>query len=119
MNAVMVRIFGFPCAEAGGTTAASRKPARKTACQTNGKTCAELPLLRNIKSSSEVRGNTGNALADDQAMNVVRALVGVHRFEIVHVAHDAVIVDDAIGAPKIRALGGPSLCHNPRLSFLV
>ena len=37
-------------------------------------------------------------------MDVVRALVGVHRFEVVHVAHDAVIVHDSIRAQDIPRL---------------
>ena len=47
---------------------------------------------------SKVRRDAGDALADDQAMNVMRALVGVNRFEVVHVAHDGVIVHDAVCA---------------------
>ena len=51
-------------------------------------------------------GDAGDALADDQAMNVVGALVGVDGFEVVHVAHDAVIVHDAVGAQDVARLAG-------------
>jgi len=37
-------------------------------------------------------GKAGDALADDETMNVVRALVGGNGFKVVHVAHDAVTV---------------------------
>src|ERR1700730_14548541 len=106
IKAVMVRIFGFSCADAGTTTAANKKAARKKPCERNGRTCAELPLLRSIKSSSKVGGNASNALADHQAMYVMCALVSVDRFEVVHVAHDAVIVDDAVGSQDIARLAG-------------
>src|SRR5882762_9174590 len=46
-------------------------------------------------------GDTGYALADDELVDVVRAFVGGDAFEIVHVAHDGVIVDDAVGTENI------------------
>ena len=46
-------------------------------------------------------GDAGDAFADDQFVNVVGAFVGVYAFEIVHVAHDGVIVDDAVGAQNV------------------
>src|ERR1700740_2506953 len=108
MNAVIERTRGFVWADAGETTVAIAKAARKIACEMREKRYAELPLLRNIRPSppadSKVRRNSRNALADDQAMNVVRALVGVDRFEVVHVAHDAVVVNDAVGSQNVARL---------------
>src|ERR1700722_11800170 len=49
-------------------------------------------------------GDAGDALADDQLMNVVGAFVGRYAFEIVHVAHDGVVVDDAVGAENVACL---------------
>src|SRR6267143_5104603 len=46
-------------------------------------------------------GDAGYALADDELVDVVRAFVGGDAFEIVHVAHDGVIVDEAVGAENI------------------
>src|SRR5882762_7239906 len=46
-------------------------------------------------------GDAGYALADDEFVDVVRTFVGGDAFEIVHVAHDGVIVDDAVGAENI------------------
>src|SRR3954465_10105356 len=42
--------------------------------------------------------DAGDVGADDQRMNVVRALVGLHRFQVHHVAHDWIIVHDAVRA---------------------
>src|SRR5665213_3770405 len=44
----------------------------------------------NLVPPSEICGDAGNALADYQSMNVVRALVCIDRFEVVHVPHNAV-----------------------------
>src|SRR5712671_6171824 len=46
-------------------------------------------------------GDAGYALADYELMDVVGAFVGGDAFEIVHVAHDGVIVDDAVGAENV------------------
>jgi hypothetical protein len=46
-------------------------------------------------------GEAGDALADDEAMNVVSAFVGGDRLQVVHVTHNAVIIDDAIGAENV------------------
>src|SRR5580704_6102714 len=53
-----------------------------------------------------VGGDAGDALADHQLVNVVGAFVGEDAFEVVHVAHDAVIVDDAIGAEDVASFAG-------------
>src|SRR4029077_9275790 len=99
--------FGFSWADAGAGKDANKKTARKMACASNEKTCAEPALLRrNIWSSSKVSGNPCNALADHQAMNVMGALISVDRLEVVHVPHDAVIVDDAVGAQNVARLAG-------------
>ena len=47
------------------------------------------------------RGDASNALSDDELMNIVGAFVGGYAFEIIHVAHDRVIVDDAVGAENV------------------
>ena len=46
-------------------------------------------------------GDASDALSDDQLVNIVGAFVGGYAFEIVHVAHDGVIVDDAVGAENV------------------
>ena len=46
-------------------------------------------------------GDAGDFFADHQFVDVVGAFVGVDGFEIVHVAHDAVVVDDAVGAEDV------------------
>src|SRR5882762_1525295 len=46
-------------------------------------------------------GDAGYALADYELVDVVCAFIGGDAFEIVHVAHDGVIVDDAVGAENI------------------
>src|SRR5580704_18191848 len=45
--------------------------------------------------------NSGDAFTDDQLMDVVSAFVGDHGFEIVHVAHDGVVVHDTVGAEDL------------------
>src|SRR5262249_26275434 len=51
-------------------------------------------------------GDTGDALADYQLVNIVGAFVGVDAFKIVHVPHDAVIVHDAVPAENVPRLAG-------------
>src|SRR5258707_15279398 len=46
-------------------------------------------------------GNAGDFFSDSEFVNVVGAFVSVNAFEVVHVAHDAVIVDDAVGAENV------------------
>src|SRR5579859_152224 len=51
-------------------------------------------------------GNAGDFFSDYEFVNVVGALVGKDAFEVVHVAHDAVVVDDAVGAEDVAGLAG-------------
>src|SRR5712675_1996489 len=51
-------------------------------------------------------GDAGYALAYYEFVDVVRAFVGGDAFEIVHVAHDGVIVDDAVGAENVAGFAG-------------
>src|SRR5712671_6148116 len=46
-------------------------------------------------------GDAGDAFAYYELVDVVGAFVGGDAFEIVHVAHDGVIVDDAVGAENV------------------
>src|SRR5882757_782702 len=46
-------------------------------------------------------GDAGYALADYELVDVVRPFVGGDAFEIVHVAHDGVIVDDPVGPENV------------------
>src|SRR6266852_389633 len=52
----------------------------------------------------KIRGNTRNSFSDDQAMDIMRAFIGVNRFKIVHMPHDAVVVDDSVGAENVASL---------------
>src|SRR5713226_10674986 len=111
----MVRIFGFSgagvfcageAAETSNTNAETQKARRngekgkRMACPPRKelRRTAEWPLPYARPASVSVKGgNAGDLLTDHQTMDVVRAFVGVHRFQVVHVAHDAVIVHDAVG----------------------
>src|ERR1700730_14611884 len=46
-------------------------------------------------------GDAGYAFADYEFVDVVGAFVGGDTFEVVHVAHDGVIIDDAVGAQNV------------------
>src|SRR5262249_27058484 len=50
--------------------------------------------------------DAGDFFADYEFVDVVGAFVGVDGFEIVHVAHDAVVVDDAVGAEDVAGFAG-------------
>ena len=50
-----------------------------------------------------IRGDSSDALADHQGVDVVGAFVGFDRFEVAHVAHDGVFVDDAAIAAAYTA----------------
>src|SRR5215470_14081765 len=56
------------------------------------------------------RADAGDVLAQDQGMNVVRALVGLDCFQVHHVAHDGIVVGNAVAAQDVpshaRALEG-------------
>lgn len=47
-----------------------------------------------------IRGDAGDALADDEGVHFVCALVGLDRLEIHHVAHDGIVLRDAVGPKK-------------------
>src|SRR5216684_4530974 len=57
-------------------------------------------------SSILERVNPGHALPDDQRVHVVGAFVGLYRFQVHHVAHDGVVVGDAVGAQDIAGEAG-------------
>ena len=44
------------------------------------------------------RLNSGNRASKNQRMNVVRAFIGVDRFEVDHVADDAEVLGDTVAA---------------------
>ncbi len=48
-----------------------------------------------------VRRNSRHALADDERVDIMRALVSFYRFEIHHVAHDRIIVGNAVAAENV------------------
>ncbi len=52
------------------------------------------------------RVNPRNTLPDDQRVHVVGAFVGLHRFQVHHVAHDGVVVGDAVGAEDVAGEAG-------------
>src|SRR6266436_1686547 len=54
-----------------------------------------------VSSRLNKGGDAGDALADYELVDVVGAFVGGDAFEIVHVAHDGVVVDDAVGAENV------------------
>src|SRR5216684_7112855 len=103
MNAVMVRTWGFPLAGAFAGAGVWEKVNGlkvKTARRTVAKNLAWF-FMGLYKG-----GNAGDFFSDDEFVNVVGAFVGVNAFEVVHVAHDAVIVDDAVGAEDVAGLAG-------------
>src|ERR1700720_4519719 len=114
----MGRTFGFSAAEERVTPSATKKVPNNTACNINCEKDTDQPLFRNIRvslnsasfllprqrysviarlhaCSLKIGRNSRNAFANDQAMDIMRAFIGVNRFEVVHVTHDAVIVDDS------------------------
>ena len=48
----------------------------------------------------------GDGAAKDQRMDVMRALIGVHRFQIHHVAHDVIFLGDAVAAMHVARFAG-------------
>src|SRR5271165_1892597 len=56
--------------------------------------------------SLNVGGDAGDFFADHQFVDVVGAFVSENAFEVVHVAHDAVVVDNAVGAEDVAGLAG-------------
>jgi hypothetical protein len=63
-------------------------------------------LETSISSLPSVGGDAGYALADDEGVDVVGAFVGLYRFEVHHVAHDGVVVGDAVGAEDVAREAG-------------
>src|SRR6185437_4368785 len=60
--------------------------------------------LARLRLHSHKCGNARDLLPDDQLVDVVCSFVGINTFEVVHVPHDAVIVDDAVRAKNIARL---------------
>ena len=56
------------------------------------------------KWESHKRSDAGDSFTDDQLVYVVGAFVGEDGFEIVHVAHDGIVVHDAVGAENVAGL---------------
>src|SRR5258708_27046902 len=63
--------------------------------------CWRSMLRRYKRGKLNEGGDAGDALADYELVNVVGAFVGGDAFEVVHMAHDAVVVDDAISAENV------------------
>src|SRR5436309_10604258 len=61
--------------------------------------------------------NPSNVRTDNQRMDVVRSFVGLHGFQVHHVAHDGVIVADAIRAQDIARDAG-ALQRHPHIIAL-
>ncbi len=53
----------------------------------------------------------GYFFADHQRVDVVCAFVGLHGFQVAHVAHDRVFVHDSIGAQQIARKAGALKGH--------
>src|SRR5919108_1166301 len=64
---------------------------------------------RNGLTGSFERVDAGEGLSQDQRMDLVGALVRVHRLEVVHVPHDRVLERDPVGAED-----GPGLPADPQ-----
>src|SRR5262245_55436372 len=47
------------------------------------------------------RARSGDIFPDDQRVNIVRALVSLHRFQVHHVAHYRVVVSNAVAAQDV------------------
>src|SRR3970040_2428962 len=61
--------------------------------------------------------DAGDVRPDDEGMDVVRALVGLHRFQVHHVAHDGIVVGDAVGAQDV-ARQARALQRHPNVVLL-
>src|SRR6185503_11535882 len=59
------------------------------------------PALAGAGRSLLIRRNSGHALPQDQGVDVVRSLVGLDRFQVHHVAHDRVVVCDAVATQNV------------------
>src|ERR1700746_679089 len=57
------------------------------------------------------RINPGHALPDDQCVDVVGALVSLHRLQVRHVAEDGILVGDAVGAQDVARQAGALKRH--------
>src|ERR1700736_878001 len=113
MNAVMARILGlagsggaFRWASAGEVK--SRTAERRSKKRTVPRRIVDLQLGRSCAPTRAAMlhegGDAGDALADYELVDVVGAFIGEDAFEVVHVAHDRVIVDDAVGAKNVAGL---------------
>src|SRR4051812_46872816 len=111
------------CAEA---IAASSTTRTNSSASSNSRCCANcssadwvwflLAVAMEIPSAKVgcvllVRVDPGDVRANDQCMDIVRALVRLHRFQVHHVPHDRVIVHNAIRAQHIARQAGALQCH--------
>lgn len=68
---------------------------------TNGRRVAAVLVAAGLKG-----GDAGDAAADDEGVDVLGAFVGFDGFEVHHVAHDGVVVGNAIAAEDVACHAG-------------
>ena len=74
-----------------------------------GKAAARQQVLNAVIAGGFLLAERGDArlrAPEDECMHVVRAFVGVHRFQVQHVANDVELVDDAVAAGLVRLAVG-------------
>ena len=79
---------------------------RKYFCQLN---CSSTGPLKRVDS--------GNVRSDNQRMNIMRALVRLHRFQVHQVPHDGVVVGDSVRSQNVPSQPSTLQSH-PHIVFL-
>src|SRR5579872_3071288 len=72
---------------------------------------------KTLASPALERVQPGHRRANDQGVNIVRALVGLHRLQIGHVAEDGVLIGNAVGAQDVAGHAG-ALQRHPHIISL-
>src|SRR5579859_7429849 len=87
--------------------AASSTTRTNSSASSNSSRAARLPFFLTpcvvvaIRFSWSEGVEAGDLRADDERVDVVRALIRLHRLQVHHVAHDGVVVGHAIGAEDV------------------
>src|SRR5438270_4032045 len=48
-----------------------------------------------------ISADAGDVLTEDEGVDVVRPFISLYRFEVHHVAHDGIVLCDAVGAEDV------------------
>src|SRR5579884_613032 len=106
--------------ESGGTAPPSRGAETAASSTSAGNVTASQRIEFAFSRATQaliIRCQARDSLADYECVNIVRALVGLHGFQIAHVPEDWVFIRNAVGPEQIAAAAGRFEGHPHIVAF--